>query len=85
MKIGSIVECVNNSVLEENPHNHSLALLKKGGLYTVERMVWPNGLVLSEVKSSHITGSYRRDRFREIEFPPSLEAQITESLSPQLA
>lgn len=87
MKVGSIVECVNNNGIF---HGKPLALNTPYTVREIRKALDYEGLsiLLDEVTNGPApTGrewSYKICRFREIEFPPSLESEIKESLTRQL-
>lgn len=78
MKVGSIVECVK---LNQTPGCQTIVDIKVGGIYTVNwvRQDW-DGLYLGFEETLQ-EQCYGADQFREIEFPPAIEAEINEALT----
>jgi hypothetical protein len=72
MKGGSMVECVN-------AENQNIGGLVYGGIYIVTDFFDDYALYVDGFNYPHYNW-----RFREIEFPPSLESEIKESLTRQL-
>lgn len=65
------VVCISNKPIDStNPFNNSLSNLVEGEIYTVlEHGYMPNStFVLKEVKSTHPTGGFNSNRFREVDY-----------------
>lgn len=71
MKAGDRVVCINTKpIYENNIHNDSLKLLVKDKVYTIEMIVhdWEGiGVILTEVKSTHLSSGYDSSRFRLVD------------------
>lgn len=82
MKIGSIVYCINNNGLTD------LIPPKLKTPYTVRGINSIGGIWLEEIinpiSPSGIEWFYKGIRFREVQFPPSLESEIEECLTKEL-
>lgn len=94
MNIGSLVICVNNSGLGDG--HYSIAIkLKKGAEYMIRSIFkgsCGDGKTRTLIRVEGIINScagfveigYDIARFREIEFPPSLEEEIKECFTREL-
>lgn len=91
MKAGSIVECVAAIYPNPGAEHYPNTLPKKGNYYTVREVAFGVGIRLEEIinppckyREGFAECAFMINAFREIEFPPSLEEEIKESLTREL-
>ena len=79
-KVGSLVVAMHLNKLTDSPFNDSIKRLELNKPYTVNFYDGVN-IGLFEVSSSDPEGTWNAKRFRELQIPPSLEAEIAECLT----
>ena len=86
MKPGSIVECLKEFA-PPRVWPIKIGLPKKGAIYTVTKVCVSGStpcIGLAEFPAIYLNGKrvlYIMENFKEVEFPPSLEAEIQEMLT----
>jgi hypothetical protein len=83
MKVGSLVECINNL------NHYTNQPLIRGEIYIVRGFDGhgSKGIYLEGIYNDIFMGaevSYDIGRFREIKFPPNMEAEIKECLTKEI-
>ncbi len=79
MKVGSIVECVSPSKFPGK--NVKGRNVRTGEILTVNWMGERYGRIFLGFEETHQDSCFGSELFREIQFPPSLEADISEALT----
>lgn len=89
MKVGSLVECVDISNMNNDTIIDYFDVPLKNTVYEIEAFSFLGGIIIKGLYSGtgRISGKevgYKPERFRELQIPPSITAEIEEALTREL-